>query len=113
MHIKVTVCEESVVQRSEHPSLVAAEMIGDDQVQGGTGFWFVFVMPARIVPTSAVGNLLGGETEQEEVVLARSFRHFDGSAIAGADGECTVHHEFHVAGTAGFVAGSRNLVGDV
>src|SRR3974377_215563 len=113
MHVKVTVREQRVAQRSENPRFVAAEMIGEDQVQCSAGFWFLFVMPARIVPASAVGNLLGGEAEQEEVVFTRGFCHFDSSAIAGTNGERTVHHEFHVAGTAGFVPRGGNLVGDV
>ena len=34
MHIKVTVRKQRVAQRSENPRLVAAEMVGEDQVQG-------------------------------------------------------------------------------
>jgi len=71
------------------------------------------VVPEGVVPGAAVGNLLGGETEEEEIIFAGSFSHFDGSAIKSANGEGAVHHEFHVAGATGLVASGGNLVGDV
>ena len=61
----------------------------------------------------AFGDLLGRQTEEEEILLAGFFDHFDGGAVARAEGQGAVHHEFHVARAAGFVAGGRNLVRDV
>ena len=67
----------------------------------------------RVVPAAAVGHLFRGQAEQEEVLLARFLRHLDRGAVARADGQRAVHHELHVAGAAGFVAGGRDLVGDI
>src|SRR5262249_8042197 len=82
-------------------------------VQGGAGFGLVIIVPAGIVPASAVLNLLGGQPEQEEVLLSGFLSHLDSGAVARADGQSAVHHELHVACATGFVPGGRNLFGQV
>ena len=101
------------MNRSKDPRLVAAEIVGGDQVQCGAGFRLVVVMPMRVVPAAAAGHLIGGQAEQEEVLFAGFFRHLDRGAVARADRQCAIHHEFHVAGAAGLVAGGRDLVRDI
>ena len=59
------------MERRENPGLVAAEIIGGDQVERSPDFGLVVVMPARAVPGAAFGNLLCAQTKQEEVVLTR------------------------------------------
>ena len=88
-------------------------MAGEDQVERRARFRFVVVMPMRVVPAAAVGHLLGGQAEQEEILFARFLGHFDRGAVARADGQGAVHHELHVAGAAGLVAGGGDLVRDV
>ena len=105
--------QERCRERREDARLVAAEVVREDQVQRGAGFRLVFIVPVRVVPAAAVGHLFGGQTEEEEVLLARFFGHLDGRAVAGADGQRAVHHELHVARAAGFVAGGRDLVRDI
>ena len=95
------------------PGFVAAEIVGEDQVQGLAGLGLVFVMPVRVIPAAAADHLLRRQAEEEEVLLARFRRHLDRRAVARADRQRAVHHEFHVARAAGFVARRRNLVGDV
>src|SRR4051812_42189107 len=84
-----------------------------DQLEGGACFRFIVEVPVRVVPAAAVGDLPGGETEEEEVLDACFLRHLDGGAIPGTQCQGPVHHEFHVARAAGLVAGGRDLVGDV
>jgi hypothetical protein len=86
---------------------------GRDQVQGRARFRLVIVVPPRVCTSPAVRDLLGGQAEEEEVLLARLLGHLDGGAVARADGEGAVHHELHVAGAAGLVARGGDLVGDV
>ena len=73
----------------------------------------MLVVPARVVPAPAAGDLLGGQAEQEHVLLAGLLGDLDRGAVAGADGQGPVHHELHVARAAGLVAGGRDLLGDV
>ena len=113
VHVVVAVGQQRVAQRSKDAGLVAAEIIGEDQVQRGPGFGLVVIMPVRIIPAAAALHLIGGQAEQKEVFLAGFLRHLDRRAIARADRQRPVHHEFHVARAAGFVAGGRDLVRDI
>src|SRR5258708_26944112 len=106
MHVIVAVRQKCVEYRSEHSRLILAEVAGAYQFQRGAGLWLVFVMPAWVVPTAALGNLLRGQAEQKEIILAGLLRHFNGCTIPRSDGERAVHHEFHIACAASFVAGS-------
>ena len=51
----------------------------------------------------------GGHAEQEEVVRPRLVADLDIGAIQGADGDGAVHHELHVAGPGGLLAGGGDL----
>ena len=79
----------------------------------GASLGLVLIVPVRIVPGAAVFNLFHGESEQEEVFFSGLFCHFDGRSVACSDRQRAVHHEFHVAGSAGLIAGGRNLIGDI
>jgi len=59
------------------------------------------------------GDLLGGEAEQEEAVVAHLLADLDVRTVEGADGDRAVHHELHVPGARGLLAGGRNLLGKV
>src|SRR5690349_5646565 len=113
MHVVVAVRQKRVAERFEDSGFIATEMIGEDQVQRGAGFWLVLVMPMRVVPAAAIGYLLRRQSEEEKVLFARLSRHLNGRAVAGADRQSPIHHELHVAGTAGLKAGGRNLVTDI
>src|SRR5262245_8289083 len=67
-------------------------------------------MPARTIPAATAGHLLGGQSEEKEVFLARCLGHLDCRAIASSDSQSTIHHELHIAGAARFIASRRNLV---
>ena len=105
MHVVVAVRQKGVPQRLEDARLITAEMVGKNQVQRGARFRLVVIVPLRVVPASAIRHLLGRQTEQKEIFLARFLRHLDGRSVARADGQRPVHHELHVARAAGFVAG--------
>src|SRR5271157_1454455 len=113
MHVEISVGEKRIAQWGENTRLIAAEVVGEDQVQGGAGLRLVVVMPVRIVPATAIGDLLCCESEEKEIVFASLFGHLDGGAVARANRECSVHHEFHVASAAGFVTRGGNLIRDV
>ena len=113
MHVVVALVEQGVPDRVEEPRLAAVEVAREDQVEGLAGLVLVLVVPARVVPAPRAGDLLGGQAEQEHVLLAGLLGDLDGGAVAGADGQGAVHHELHVARAAGLVAGGRDLLGDV
>ena len=113
MHVVVSIRQERVAQRTEDTRLIAAEVIGQNQVQGRSRLRLVLIVPVRVVPAATAGHLFRGQAEQEEVILARFFGHFDSRAVTGTEGQCPVHHELHVTGATGFVAGSRDLIGNV
>jgi hypothetical protein len=56
------------------------------------------LMPARIEELREFATSFGTQPKQKEVFLARGLCHLDRGAVAGANGERPVHHEFHVAG---------------
>ncbi len=113
MHVVIASGQQCIAQRSKDPRLVVAEIIGRNQVQCCAGLRLVVVMPMRVVPAATVFDLIRGQAEQEEIVLAGLLGHLDRRAVAGAERQCPVHHEFHVAGAAGFITGSRDLVRDI
>ena len=112
MHVLITVCQKCSRSGAKKPG--SYWLNGPKRsVHCRASFWIVMIVPLGIVRVAAVGHLFRGQAEQEEVFLAGFFRHFDGRAVAGADGQRTVHHEFHVARAAGFVAGGGNLLGNI
>src|SRR6267142_1532816 len=88
-------------------------MIGEDEVQSGTGLRVVVVVPLGLIPATAVRYLFSCKTEEKEIFFARFFCHLNSRAIARADGQRPVHHELHVTGATGFVTGCRNLIGNI
>ena len=85
-------------------------MTTKNQLEGVAGLGLVPVVPVRVVPAAAFGDLFGGQAEQEKIFLAGCVGHFNGGAVARADRQRAVHHEFHVAGAAGFVPGGGDLL---
>ena len=51
--------------------------------------------------------------EDEDVLLADCLADLDVCAVHRADGQSTVHHELHVAGTGCFLAGDGDLLGNL
>ena len=77
--------QQRVTQRREDARFMAAEVIGEDQIQRRAGLRLVVIVPVRVVPAAAVGHLVRRQTEQEEIVLARFLGHLDGRPVACAD----------------------------
>ena len=71
VHEMVAAGQQDAAQRLEHPRLVLAEMVGEDEVERPARFGLVVVVPVRVVPAPAALDLVGGEPEQEEIFLAR------------------------------------------
>ena len=98
--------QQRIPKGGEYARLIRTEMIGRDQVPRGARLGLILVMPMRIVPTAAASYLIGGQTEKKKVLLTSFLGHLDRRAVAGADRQSSIHHELHVAGTTGLVAGS-------
>ena len=68
----------------------------------------------RIVALPPPGfDLLGGQSEDEDVVPAHMFEDLDIGAIQRADGQRAIERELHVAGAGGFHAGRRDLLREI
>ena len=66
---------------------------------------------ARIVAIgAAVRDLLGGQAEDDDVVVADALLYLDIGAVERADGQRAVERELHVAGARGLHAGGRDLL---
>ena len=66
----------------------------------------------RVVARSAQGlGLVGMQAEEEHIVSAELLEHLDVRTVERADRDGAVHHELHVAGAAGLLAGGRDLLG--
>src|SRR5262245_39153016 len=57
VHVVIAVAEQRVAQGGEHPGLVAAEVIREDQIERGARLAIVLVVPLRAVPASALRDL--------------------------------------------------------
>ena len=55
-------------------------------------------------------SLIGMEAEEEHVLIAQHIVHLHVGAVQSTHGEGTVHHELHVAGAAGLLAGGGDLL---
>ena len=62
---------------------------------------------------AAGDDLLGGHAEEEEVLGPHLLADLHVRAVERADGERAVERELHVAGARGFLAGGRDLFGQV
>src|SRR4029077_3217816 len=113
VHVVVTVCQERVAQGSRDSWLVAAKVVGENEVQSCPRFRIIFIVPVRVVPAAAVLDLFYIEAEQEEVLLTSLLGHLDGRAVTRSDRQGSVHHELHIARSTCFIAGGGNLVGNV
>jgi hypothetical protein len=70
VHVTVADCQQHLAQRGEGSGCVAAEMVGEDQVDCGARFRLMLVVPVGYVPTATAGDLIRGEAGQEEVLLS-------------------------------------------
>jgi len=66
-----------------------------------------------IVIAALLLHLVAGQAELEEVVRTHLFQNLDVGTIQGADGDGAVHHEFHVAGAGGLLAGGGELLREI
>jgi hypothetical protein len=62
MHVVIAVRQQSIA-RLENTRLIAAKVIGKNQVQRSAGFRLVLIVPVRVVRTTAAGYLFRRETE--------------------------------------------------
>ena len=60
-----------------------------------------------------LGHLVGLEAEEEDVLVPQHLVHLHVGAVQGADGHRAVHHELHIAGAAGLLAGGGDLLGEL
>ena len=53
VHVVIPVCQQCVTEWSEDTGFIAAEMIGEDQVQRGASLRLIFIVPMGVVPGAA------------------------------------------------------------
>ena len=99
-------------QRGEHLGVAAGEPALGDRPESG-GQFTVDVVARPVALALELRHFLDGHPEQEEVLRSGLLAHFNVGAVEGADGQRPVHHEFHVAGAGGLLAGGRDLLGEV
>src|SRR5512138_198365 len=97
MPVVVAMFQQGIENGVEDTRLMSAEVIAGNQFERGACFRLMLVVPTRVVPAVAKFYLVGGQTEKEEVLLSGCLGHFNGGAIACADGQRAVHHELHIA----------------
>ena len=89
-------------------------MSAGDLIDCISKFEVPLVVDARIVAAPLqVLHLVDVHAEQEEVLGAHLFAHFDVGAVKSADGECPVQLELHVAGARRFGASRRQLLAQI
>jgi hypothetical protein len=59
VQIIIAVCQERGTQRVEDSWFAWAEVVQEDQIERFAGFRLIMVVPIRIVPAAAIGDLLG------------------------------------------------------
>ena len=97
----------------ENPRFALVKVARLEQIEHGGEFRAGVDGVLRVIAGALGGHLVGGQAEEEEVLGADFFAHFDIGPIEGADGQGAVDHEFHIAGAGGFFAGGGNLLGEV
>src|SRR5215831_20451491 len=81
MQVVIPMCQQRVTQRGENARFIAAEVVGEDQVQGCAGLGLVIIVPVWAVVAAAVGDLLRRQAEQEKMLLAGFLSHLDSGAV--------------------------------
>ena len=113
MHVKVSMCQEHVAKRLKDMWLITAKVVREDQIQRCARLRLMFIVPVRAIPSPTAYHLVGRQTEEEEILLTCFFCHFDSGAITRADGQSAIHHELHVACSAGFVPCGGDLIRNI
>jgi hypothetical protein len=107
------------LQQRIHQGAVATGLAGrevalGDGVDHAAQHPAFLVVQARVVAQCAqLADLLGLQAEDEEVLATDGLGHLDVGAVPGADGECAVEGELHVAGARGLGAGGGDLLGEI
>src|SRR5271166_3423337 len=87
MHVVIAVRQQGIPDRAVDSGLAPAKGPRADQIEGSADLQIALVMPAGVVPAARALDLLGGQAEEEEVLLAGRRGHLDGRPVARADGQ--------------------------
>ena len=60
-----------------------------------------------------IDDFVRGKTEDKRIFFSYFLHDLHICTIHGSNGECTIKHELHITGTGCFLAGCRNLFGDI
>ena len=66
-----------------------------------------------VAATFQLQNLMGFQTEREDIVRSHGLRDLDIGSIVRSDGQRAVHHELHTAGPGSFRTRSRDLLREI
>src|SRR5437773_3928366 len=78
-------------------------MAGRDRVDDAIRSWMVTI-------GEKLDDLVGLQSENENVLRADLIAYLDVRAVERADGERAIQRQLHVAGAGGFLAGGRDLL---
>ena len=105
-----------VVQKraADFRELLAGDADAVDEINRVVQLGVVVVIILRVIAAAFELFDFGGlHTENEDVVFAHRVENLDVRAVHGAQGNCAVEHQFHIARAARFGAGERNLFGNI
>ena len=105
--------EQLLDQRPEATGIVGRERAGADRVVHGGERRTLDLGPRLVAVRPPQVHLLGGQAEDEHVVVPDQLTDLDVGAIEGADGQRAVQRQLHVAGAGRFHAGGRDLLGQI
>ena len=110
----IALVQQRSMHRGKRARFTRGPVIATKPVNDSPEFFVGVVVIPRVVafgPKSL--DLIDGEAEDKNIFRTDFFTDLDVGAVEGANREGSVEGEFHVAGARGFLAGRRNLLGEI
>ena len=107
----VSAPQQRINQRPVAAWLLWRELVARNGVKHAFKCGDAFVIAHRLVAALPQRLHLGrAQAKDEDVVIAHVLANLDVGAVVGADGQCAIERQLHVAGARGFGAGGRYLL---
>jgi hypothetical protein len=112
--VVIALLEQRVDDRTEEIGIAGREKAGSNHVDRLAQLDVLPIMTAGVVGAVAQrGNLPGGASENEDVLMAHGFENLNIGAVQGSDCDGSIQRHFHVSGAGGFHARSRDLLREI
>ena len=110
----IALVQQRSMHRGKRAGFTRGPVIAAKPIDDGAEFFVGVVVIPGVVPFGPKGfDLIDGEAEDKNIFRADFFTDLDVGTVEGADREGAVEGEFHIAGARGFLAGRRNLLGEI